>query len=281
LKGIAVARIQEAANAPDLPLKTDLGKLEPSNLQELQELASYIPQLSDRELQLLGAVLAGTAPNSPTTLPLLREGLRRPDPTTALSCLLAPKEVPLSSLPSLAWLAVDSGKAIELRAAALCRLLSARCKSAWPLARSLLLTGTRADTPSPFADWPRTGRYELPKRLLVLQLDEILAAEGRPPCGIEPNASWLNQVQQVSAFEEFAVQVFQKKSVAQDSVSREDYEAFSKGIAKLLQQPTERQLHAIEACSLLLPHALPTLRLALTKDDPQIAVTARRVLESF
>jgi len=276
----ACLRIQVAAETKELPKTDTLDSLKPRSKSEVLELAANLGHFTNRELQLFSTVAAGATADSPFSLALIREGLRRPDTTTALSCLLSPADVPPSALPALAWLATDSSKALELRAAAISRLLSARCRSSWPLARTILLTGTPSDTPTAMADWPRTGRYELPKRLLVLEIDRIFSAEGLPPCEVEPNAAWKLQVQQVSTLDERMTRFFSSATKRFALQPIEEQQDFARQLAKLLTEQKDVE-HAANACSLLLPHATPTLQIALTKNDPKLTATVRKVMTRF
>ena len=56
---------------------------------------------------------------------------------------------------------------------------------------AVLLSGTAADDPSaPGADWARSGRYELPKRLLLASIESLFADAGETMPVVEPNAAW-------------------------------------------------------------------------------------------
>ena len=66
----------------------------------------------------------------------------------------------------------------------------------------MLLTGTAADRTTTIADWPRKGRYELPKRILLLSLQHFLQRQGQPITDFEPNAAWNTQVLQVAELDE-------------------------------------------------------------------------------
>lgn len=132
---------------------------------------------------------------------LLRAACTLPQEAPALACVLAPSRVPERWWPALLMLAQEPTATLPVRAAATARLMEAGLVEVWPLARSILRAGTRLDEPAPWADWKRGGRYELPKRLLVLSLDKLLLQHDGRACGFEPNAAWDAQVTQLEALE--------------------------------------------------------------------------------
>ncbi len=178
-----------------------IAALRPATPEEADALAELLLRGTQPEGRLAALAGAGTPGNSALGAALLRFGVLGLAPEDALAGLLAVESAPTEWLPALARLAARRDAPLETRAAACALLLDAGVVSAWPLARAILLTGTAEDRGDPDWDWPRTGRYELPKRLLVLALDRLLQRHGLPPSGLEPNASWAAQVARVHALD--------------------------------------------------------------------------------
>jgi len=224
--------------------------------------------LHDRALQKQAVALAGTV-DFEQSLALIREGCRRLDEPTALAALLSPETAPWESLPALAWLALDESKSLVLRTAAVERLLHAGCSGAWPVARSILRTGNAHEARAPWDTWPRTGRYELPKRILALRLDAILPS----PCGFEPNASWKNQADQLEALELTVPSALTERAKTFADLEESRQQEFQRGVARLMKAANTGDATALQAISLLLPHSRPTMKAALR--HPGLSRTAR------
>ncbi|RMH01228.1 MAG: hypothetical protein D6702_11970 [Planctomycetota bacterium] len=227
---------------------------------------------SPTEHRLASLLAAGCAEDSPLALAALHGAWRIRDEGASLAALLAPASFPPAAWPVLAWLALDSERPLSVRAAACGRLLRAGCRGAWPVARSILRTGTALDEQAPWADWNRLGRYELPKRLLVLDLDALFAAAGEAPSGFEPNAAWSRQEEQLAALEPRIERLLAGRPPLADR-------GLARGVAVLLRADGPERERAWRAAALLAPHSLPILELALTKQDPVLVQAARRALE--
>ncbi|MGB0952482.1 MAG: hypothetical protein ACPG31_04615 [Planctomycetota bacterium] len=158
-----------------------------------QLLIPLVDRGSDAEVRLAALLAAGVPGDSPLGIALWRRAAQDFDETRVLACLLAPKTVPADALPSLAWIASDPGRSMPQRATACARLLDANVLLAWPLADALLRTGTASDRAEGLADWPRGGRYELPKRILLLSIQDLLRRHQLPATDFEPNAAWAAQ----------------------------------------------------------------------------------------
>jgi len=178
-----------------------IAALRPATPRQADALAELLLRGDLPEGRLAALVGAGTAGDTALGAALLRFGVLAPTPEDALAGLLAVESVPAEWLPALARLAVRRDAPLETRAAACSLLLDAGVVSAWPLVRAVLLTGTAEDRGDPDWDWPRTGRYELPKRILLLALDRLLQRHGLPPSDFEPNASWAAQAARVHALD--------------------------------------------------------------------------------
>ncbi len=231
-------------------------------------LADGLPQ-ADRAVQQLGAVLAAGC-DGRLAHALLRLGVQGDDEALALACLLAPTAAPPAWWPALAHRALTRTAPLPVRAAAAARLLEADCWGAWPLARSILRSGTALDEPAPWADWARAGRYELPKRLIVAALDLRFARAGEAPCNFEPNASWQDQEQCLRQIEP-RVQALRRAAARPPVLSLAPWPA-------LLRQAAD-DAQAAAVLALLADEAMPLLRAALAAGDPGLAWTARRALE--
>ena len=169
----------------------------PQQVLSLQQVLRQGDHAQRRTAILLGNKIQEPAWNTE----LLRTALRTHDEGTSLMAVLAWKPLPDADPSVLAYLAADPTRTLTLRAAACAGLLRAECTSAWPLARTILKLGTGQEEDAPWATWRDPGKYELPKRILVLALDELAQAHGLSRCGIEPNAAWKDQLAQISAWE--------------------------------------------------------------------------------
>jgi hypothetical protein len=165
-------------------------------------LSLLIQNGSDWEVRLAAVLSAGVASDSTLGRALWRRAALDFQEARCLACLLAPATPANEALPLLAWIARDHRRTLPVRAAAIARLLDADCLSAWPTAYLMLLAGTAADANTVVADWPRSGRYELPKRILFLAVQDLLARHHLEKTNFEPNAAWQIQVQQLAALHE-------------------------------------------------------------------------------
>ena len=182
----------------------DLRSLAADLAPEWDTLAALLDDADLRRVRLCTLLASGADAQASTPVAalrlrhaLLRAACTIPQEAEALACLLAPARLGAEWWPALLMLAGDPDRPLPVRGAAVGRLLEDGCSGAWPVARSLLRAGTAVDEPAPWADWKRGGRYELPKRLLVISLDRVLPQ----PCGFEPNAAWASQAEQLVALE--------------------------------------------------------------------------------
>lgn len=180
----------------------------PVDAQQESALIRLLHSGEDAEVRLAAVLGAGALPGSPLAAAYWRRAALDFDEARSLACLLAPASPDLEHQPLLAWIAVDSDRSLPVRAAAVARLLEAGQVQAWPLARRMLLSGTSLDVEDSTADWSRSGRYELPKRLLVLSLERLFLRR----CGesardrgleLEPNAAWQDQVAAVERWQQW------------------------------------------------------------------------------
>jgi hypothetical protein len=177
----------------------DLESWHPTDAAENRELAAAVATADLATLRFLALAGAGVEADSPLGRHLYRAACSWLPETEALACLLAPTAPTADQAPALAWLVVSTERPTSLRAVALGRLLEAGHLAAWPLAEAMLLSGTAADDPSaPGADWARSGRYELPKRLLLASLETLFQDAGEAMPMVEPNAAWSAQEEQVA-----------------------------------------------------------------------------------
>lgn len=234
-------------------------------------LAAWLPQ-TDVRAQSLCAIL-GSGCRGPLAEELFRIGAQSLDESLGVACLLAPAAPDPAWWPALASAALSRPSPLAVRAAAAARLLEAGCWGVWPIARSILRSGTAWDEPAPWADWTRAGRYELPKRLLVSSIDICLAQAGQEPCGFEPNASWADQVDRLRAIEPRAQALKRAAAVAPRAV--QDLPTWK----ALLRSASAGDLRATAVLGLLADPALPLLRAALAGGDPNAAWMVRRALD--
>jgi hypothetical protein len=154
---------------------------------------------NDGEVRLAAVLGSGVASDSLLGRAFWKRAALDFNEARCLASLLAPAAPSADALPLLAWIATDKRRTLPVRAAAVARLLDADCLAAWPMARLMLLTGTAADETTAVANWPRRGRYELPKRILLLALQDLLERHQQPATDFEPNGPWQLQVEQVDS----------------------------------------------------------------------------------
>jgi hypothetical protein len=173
-------------------------QLAPQDEAQAATLANLINDGNDGEVRLCAVLAAGAQSQSTLGRSLWRRAALDFNEARVLGCLLAPDSPAPDALPLLAWIAQDVRRSLPVRAAAVARLLDADCLAAWPMARLMLLAGTAADEKSELANWPRKGRYELPKRMLLLSIQELLERHQQASTDFEPNAAWTQQVEHVA-----------------------------------------------------------------------------------
>ncbi len=259
----------EAATAARVLDEAALEGLRPQGAAQEAVLLDALLRGGPRELRLACRISAGSGPEERLSLAAAHAAWRARGEADALAALLAPSAFPAAAWPALAWMALDQARPIGVRAAATGRLLRAGCRGAWPVARSFLRTGTALDEQAPWADWNRLGRYELPKRLLVGELDAWLAEHDQPPSGFEPNAPWQDQVDRLAELEP-------RVQALLDATAPVDDAGLARGVAKLLRHLGEDQERAWRAAGMLLPHARITLQQALAEPDPMLQFAAQR-----
>jgi hypothetical protein len=176
--------------------------LRPQKHQQ-SEVAALLPYATATQAKLIAVLSSGSAADSVLSDALLQLAVRSRNLDVRLACLLAPIAVDASYLPVLACLALSSDLDLSLRAVSCARLLEHQYYSAWPLAKAILLTGTATDFDNghAFPDWKRSGRYELPKRLLTMLLEAAVLEQNGTTIVFEPNAAWAVQEQQVAAID--------------------------------------------------------------------------------
>lgn len=230
-------------------------------------LAVAVSGADDRALRLYATLAAGCNGDSPLAHALLRRAAQGLPEAAAVACLLAPERVPEEWWGALAHLAARTAAPLDVRGAALARLLDSGCDAAWPWARALLATGTARDEGSdPFADWRRAGRYELPKRLLAGALDARAVRLGLEPPAFEPNAAWTDQER---AIERIA------RTFGTAGASTQPPPCWR----ALLRPAAAGEPAARRALALLGAERPALLRTALGSADPAIAAAARRALD--
>lgn len=232
-------------------------------------LAAWLPE-QNSQAQKLCAVL-GSGCEGALAFALFRVGVQTDDEALGVACLMAPAPPAAEWWPALMHAALARPRPLPVRAAAAARLLEAGCWGAWPVARSMLRSGTALDEPAPWADWPRAGRYELPKRLLGAALDIRLAQAGLPPSAFEPNAAWSAQEDRLRELEP-QVQALRQTAPGPAVRDLPTWQA-------LLQGAARGEPRATAVLSLLAGEALPLLRAALADPDPGKSWMARRALE--
>lgn len=195
---LAAVRAQIAAGEIG---QEEISALTPDGPGQRAALAEFAREGTALEVRAAALLGAGAPADSRLSAALCFAGCELRDEAAALGALLAPAAVPPEALPALAYLAHEPDRPLAVRAAAVARLLDADCGGVWPVARSVLRTGTELDEEAPWVTWERTGRYELPKRVLLLSLDAWLERHGESASGYEPNASWDAQLGQLRRLE--------------------------------------------------------------------------------
>ncbi|MCP4093701.1 MAG: hypothetical protein GY747_09660 [Planctomycetes bacterium] len=218
----------EGTGEPDLTYQQSVQTLATKDSWSAEERAQWLPQGgaheaalallindgNDAEVRLAAVLAAGADSQSTLGRALWRRAALDFDQARVMACLLAPNTPNPSALPIIAWIAQDQRRSLPVRAAAVARLLDADCLSAWPMARMMFLAGTAADEISIMANWPRKGRYELPKRVLLLSVQELLQRHQQEPTDFEPNAAWDKQVEQATALDQTMTSLQQRASLA-------------------------------------------------------------------
>lgn len=229
-------------------------------------LAARVPDAGDAELRLLAVLGADCPADGALADAFLRRAVLGLPEAAGVACLLAPRAVTEAWWAALAHLAARPAAPLALRAAAIARLLDSGCDAAWPWARAVLLTGTAHDeSPDPFADWRRSGRYELPKRLIAGALAARL--DLGDAAGFEPNAAWAEQERAVA-------RIGAALAVAARSPSTPPPANWQALLPAAAADPAARRALA------MLGTARPALlRAALSARDPGLAATARRALD--
>lgn len=234
--------IQEFATAETWP-SAGLTALAPKRDSHNATLAGFLHGGSQAEVRLSAILGAGCSGESPLAFAFWRRAALELDEAQTVACLLAPASVPSEVLPMLAWMATDAQRSLPVRATALARLLDADQTQVWPLVRSVLRTGTAEDVVAPGADWERGGRYELPKRILLLSIQDLLRRHELGSTDFEPNAAWRLQLVQLVALEQHILQL-PKASVPKATQQSEPW-------SKLLLLVDKKGAHAALAHALL------------------------------
>ncbi|KAA3610798.1 MAG: hypothetical protein DWQ01_07755 [Planctomycetota bacterium] len=268
-------KIQDAASLPGMNQEA-LQALRPQDLAQEAALIHLLRHGSAARVRLAAILAAGREGSHPLSAAALQAACQVQDTGAALAALLAPRSVRPEDLPALAYLALDSSKALELRAAAIGRLLENDCPNAWPMARSILRTGTSLDEDAPWADWRRSGRYELPKRLLLISVDAWFQNHDLAAAAYEPNASWARQAEQLKELEP-KVQQARSRSRWLDSTLQRS--AHHRGCDLLLQWAQQGDLRAQRALSFLYPLGRNELELALRQGSADARRAAQRIIE--
>lgn len=195
----------------------DLENWFPKSVEENQAMAAMVQGADLATLRFLALASAGVEASSPLGRALFRSACQMLPEAEALACLLAPTAPDEESALALADLALRQDRSLPVRAAALGRLLEAGYPGAWPLAKAVLITGTTQDTPElPYANWTRGGRYELPKRLLLVSIRELLPAQDQEQVSFEPNSSWADQALAAEVLEAAAKPFLDKTPIEAD-----------------------------------------------------------------
>ena len=271
--GTAALRALEAACADGLLEEAERRAWQPAPAAREEALRRALEE-GDAYLRRAATVLAAGCPgDGALARSLWGLALRARDPAEALGALLAPAEVPDAVLPALAAVALDPRVSLDLRAAAAGRLLEAGVDGAWPLARSVLRTGTGLDEDAPWADWERTGRYELPKRLLLRSVRTWLGQAGLEMPGVEPNAAWPVLEKQLLRLEEAARR--RRGALPPPAPGA----AARRALRLLLEAARQGDGRAREALALLHPFSGELLRQALASGDPLLGAAVQDILD--
>lgn len=229
-------------------------KLRPQSALHTRTVAGFIWSGDDAAARLGAVLLAGTRDDAAARA-LFAAACRTQTTNTAVACLLAPARIPPGTEASLAYLAQDPSRSLNVRAAAIARLFDADEAEVWPLARALFEGGTRVGlNPPSYADWPSTTRWELAKRLVLMSFNEWLARHGQGPCNFEPNAAWEDQLVQI----EDAEQRWQAARAAASTSPERAYAAQRLHLAQveaLLQRASDGDAIAARALWWLRAHA--------------------------
>lgn len=185
----------------------EIQKLSAGTPEQHAALAGFLHHGTHAEVRLVAILGAGCSEDSPLATSFWRRAALEQEEAKTIACLLAPASVSPDAFPILAWLATDAQRSLPVRATALARLLDANQTQVWPLVRSILRSGTAEDVVAPGADWKRGGRYELPKRILLLSIQELLARHKLEPTDFEPNAAWPLQLTQLASLERLIMQI--------------------------------------------------------------------------
>lgn len=238
--------------------------LTPSTPAQAAAVAAFL-RAPGRARVRLGAWLAGGTDDPLLIHACYQTALGETDEATALAALLAPASQPGPYLPALAHLALKPTAPLSLRAVALGRLLRAGSRAAWPIARSLLRTGTPLDEDAPWADWQRSGRYELPKRLLLIEMEAAFGAT----VPYEPNAALPQQAAQLRALDGW--------------VTNRTWPTLPSAVpdARLLPllATAAEDPRAARSLALLLPASRPFLERALASGNSGLSAAAERAFE--
>ncbi|MCX8228868.1 MAG: hypothetical protein OTJ44_02845 [Planctomycetota bacterium] len=249
--------------------KEILMQARPQYTQEVQALRQVLRQ--GNHAQRRTAILLGKNILEPSWhTELLRAALKTHDEGTSLMAVLAWKPSADADPSVLAYLAADPTRTLTLRAAACAGLLRAGCTSAWPLARTILKLGTGQEEDAPWVTWRDPGKYELPKRILVLALDELGQAHGLSRCGIEPNGAWKDQLAQIAAWEE-------KSHSKLPALLRKDSSAVP-GAVQLFRRALEGDAVSEQALFWLYSMGADVVKEGLASKDFQCQQLARRLI---
>ena len=272
-QSVAYLETVQTAATQEFVEKEEARQLIPQDSPQTNALRYLLRHGNVAEVRLVAILSANSSRESPLTLALPRAACSIPDEAAALACLLAPQAAPASSLPSLAFLAQDASAPLALRSAATGLLLESGLLNAWPLARSILLSGTADDAHAPWATWPRTGRYELAKRILLLAIQRTLLRAERPPSDYEPNAAWEAQSKQVAALEA-QLKTLPWLQLAESHTLKSDT-SFQRAAARLLDAhakspnaSSDEQSAILRALGMLAPHTHQVLLAALQSNNP-------------
>ncbi|MFQ5748566.1 MAG: hypothetical protein ACE5H3_03810 [Planctomycetota bacterium] len=236
--------------APGRIRMADLAPLRPATPAQVAAVIDLLRRGDSQELRVAILLGTGAEPGTPLAEALFRVGCEPGDEGSTLAAVLAPRRPAPADLPALAYLASLPERPLSVRAAAVARLLEGGCAGAWPLARAILSTGTPSEETAPWADWERTGRYELPKRTLMLFVAAWLKRHGDKPPPFEPNASWRHQAEELAVLDEAAT-----RAAAACRASRDP--GLLTGIRKLREAAARKDPIAARALLLLAPHAGP------------------------
>lgn len=240
--------IQKLAAEETWPLAaTDA--LAPKQPSHRAALANLLHQGTNAEVRLTTILGSGCDGSSPLGYAFWRRGALEFEEAKTIACLLAPATVPPDVLPLLAWMAIDPHRSLPIRATALARLLDADQVQTWPLVHAMLRTGTAEDLVTEKANWNRSGRYELPKRILLLSIQSLLQRHQMESTEFEPNAAWGLQFEQLRNLDSVIKNIWKAK-IPQATRSTHPWK-------RLLLLSVNGSAHARSAHQLLLPSTWP------------------------